>query len=65
MNHVTIDQFIALPLGERAAVPLDQLALLQDEIASADLRAKAAKMALDGALLHRFGDRAQAMRRAA
>lgn len=63
-NHVTLDQFLAMPAGERTALPLDQLALLQEDINVADIRVKTAKMALELALSQRFGDRAQSMRRA-
>lgn len=63
-NRITLDDLPTLPVGEIAALPGDQLALLKHE---ADERLRAAKSLcdwLDGAVALKYGDRAQEARRA-
>lgn len=64
-NRVTPDQFLAMPHGERAALPVDQLHLLQEDVSALDNRLKAFKTALEAALLVRFAEHATAQRRVA
>ncbi|PRX29929.1 hypothetical protein SAMN05216257_10952 [Meinhardsimonia xiamenensis] len=63
-NRITLDDLPTLPVGEIAALPGDQLALLKHD---ADERLRSAKTLcdwLDGAIALKYGDRAQAARRA-
>lgn len=62
-NHITIDDLPTMPVGEIAALPGDQLALLKQD---ADERLRAAKTLcdwLDGAIALKYGDQAQDARR--
>ena len=54
-----------MPVGEIAALPTQQLALLQEEAEAAFASAKTIKEWLDGAIALRFAERAQAARREA
>lgn len=63
-NRITLDDLPTLPVGEIAALPGDQLALLKQD---ADERLRAAKTLcdwLDGAIALKYGDQAQDARRA-
>lgn len=63
-NRITLDNLPTMPVGEIAALPSDQLALLKQE---ADERLRAAKTLcdwLDGAIVLKYGDQAQEARRA-
>jgi hypothetical protein len=63
-NRICLDDLRTMPVGEIAALPGDQLALLKDE---ADERLRAARTIsdwLDGAIALKYGDRAQEARRA-
>ena len=62
-NHITLDDLPTMPVGEIAALPGDQLALLKQD---ADERLRAAKTLcdwLDGAIALKYGDQAQDARR--
>ncbi|MAY89460.1 MAG: hypothetical protein CML02_22430 [Pseudooceanicola sp.] len=62
-NHVTLADIPAMPVGEIAALPADQLALLQ-EAAQQDLqRAKMVSEWLEGAIALKYADRAAECRR--
>ncbi len=64
-NHITLADIGAMPVGEIAALPADQLALLQ-EAAQQDLqRAKTVSDWLDGAIALKYTDRAAERRREA
>ncbi|MBW7057637.1 hypothetical protein KY389_13240 [Paracoccus bogoriensis] len=63
-NRITLDDLPTMPVGDIAALPGDQLALLKQE---ADERLRAAKNLsdwLDGAIALKYGDQAQEARRA-
>ena len=63
-NRITLDNLPTTPVGEIAALPGDQLALLKQE---ADERLRAAKTLcdwLDGAVALKYGDEAKEARRA-
>jgi len=63
-NRITLDDLPSMPVGEIAALPGDQLALLKQE---ADEQLRAAKNLsdwIDGAIALKYGDRAQEARRA-
>lgn len=62
-NHITLADIPAMPVGEIAALPADQLALLQ-EAAQKDLqRAKMVSDWLEGAIALKYTDRATECRR--
>lgn len=62
-NHITLADIHAMPVGEIAALPADQLALLQ-EAAQQDLqRAKTASDWLEGAIALKYADRVAKCRR--
>ena len=63
-NRVTLDRIPSLPLGEISRLPVEQLALLLDDLAEEKARIKRIDDWLNGALNLRYGDRAQALRRA-
>lgn len=63
-NHITLDDLPPMPVGDIAALPGDQLALLKQE---ADERLRSAKTLcdwLDGAIALKYGDQAREARRA-
>ena len=63
-NRIPLDDLPTLPVGEIADLPGDQLALLKQD---ADERLRSAKTLsdwLDGAIALKYGDQAQAARRA-
>ncbi|UFM63997.1 hypothetical protein LOS78_00480 [Paracoccus sp. MA] len=63
-NHITLDELPTMPVGDIAALPGDQLALLKQD---ADERLRAAKTFcdwIDGAIALKYGDKAQEARRA-
>ena len=64
-NRIQLEELRALPVGEIAALPAEQLALLQEDAEAALTAAKKLKEWLDGAIALRFGERAQAARRGA
>jgi hypothetical protein len=63
-NRVTIEDIPGMPIGEIAALPIDQLVLLAEEAAEALERARRIKDRLDGALDLKYGARASAARAA-
>jgi hypothetical protein len=63
-NCVTLDGIPQMPIGEIAALPPNQLALLTDEAAEALERARRVKDWLDGALDLKYGTHASAGRAA-
>ena len=64
-NRISLDELRRMAVGDIAALPAEQLALLQDEAADALRRAKTACDWLDGAVALKYGDRAHATRQAA
>ncbi|EPX87676.1 hypothetical protein ruthe_00249 [Rubellimicrobium thermophilum DSM 16684] len=63
-NHITLDDLPTMPVGDIAALPGDQLALLKQD---ADERLRSAKTLcdwLDGAIALKYGDQAHEVRRA-
>lgn len=64
-NRIPLDEIRCMPIGDIAALPVEQLALLQDEAADAMRSAKTICDRLDGAVALRYGDRAHAARQAA
>lgn len=64
-NRITLDVLRTMPIGEIAALPAEELALLQEDIDEHLRRAKLAKDWLDGALALKYGERAAALRREA
>ena len=62
-NRIQLEEFRALPVGEIAALPAEQLALLQEDAETALQAAKTLKEWLDGAIALRFGERAHTARR--
>ena len=65
LNHPTLDQLRDLPLNEIAALPADQLALLQDEADEALRTTKVNKARIDDALVTKYADETAVLRRAA
>ena len=63
-NRPQLQDLPDLPPQEIAALPADVLAVLQQESEAALKQAKAAKARLDGALVLKYGARAEAARRA-
>jgi hypothetical protein len=63
-NRPLLDEIRKLPIGEIAALPADQLALLQEDADAAFLAAKNVKEWLEGALALRYRDRAASERAA-
>jgi hypothetical protein len=63
-NRVTLGRIPNLPLGEISRLPVEQPALLQGDLAEEKARIKRIDDWLNGALNLRYGDRAQALRRA-
>lgn len=64
-NHIILDAFMRMQIGEIAALPAEQLALLQADIEDALRVAKTSRDWLDGALAIKYGDTAAAARQAA
>ena len=64
-NTFTLKDLHRMPIGEIAALPADQLALLQLEADEALRAAKATRDWLEGAIAQRYADRAQSLRREA
>lgn len=64
-NRISLDELRRMAVGDIAALPAEQLALLQDEAAEALRRAKTDCDWLDGAVALKYGDRAHATRQAA
>jgi len=62
-NTLTLKDLHRMPIGEIAALPADQLALLQVEADEALRAAKATRDWLEGAIAQRYADRAQSLRR--
>ncbi len=63
-NRISLDDLPTMQAREIAALPADQLQLLQEDVDENLRRAKLAKERLDGALLLKYGDWAQEARRA-
>lgn len=63
-NRITLDALVAMPVGEIAGLPVDQLVLLLDELAEEKARLKRLDDWLNGALTLRYADRAQTLRHA-
>ena len=63
-NRVTLDRIPGLPLGDIASLPVDQLVLLLDDLAEEKARLKRLDDWFNGVLNLRYGERAQALRRA-
>jgi len=64
-NRVTLDALRTMPAADMAALPGDQLAVLQEDIEAAVTAAKAMKERFDAALDLKYGARAATARRAA
>ncbi len=64
-NRISLDELRRMAVGDIAALPADQLALLQDEADAALHQAKTTCDWLDGAVALKYGDRAHAARQAA
>jgi len=62
-NRVSLDALTAMPVGEIAGLPIDQLALLLDDLAEEKARLKRLDDWLNGALALRYSERAQTLRR--
>lgn len=61
-NRVTLDDIPGMTVGDIAALPVDQLALLAEEVRDALDRAKRLKDWLDGAIELKYRDRAATAR---
>ena len=57
-NRISLDELRTMPIGDIAALPAEQLALLQNEASEALRRAKMACDWLDGAIALKYTDRA-------
>lgn len=64
-NRISLDELRRMAVGDIAALPAEQLALLQDEADEALRRAKTACDWLAGAVALKYADRAHAARKAA
>ncbi len=64
-NRIQLEDIRAMPVGEIAALPAEQLALLQEDAEAALKGAKTVKEWLDGAIGLRFAEQAHAVRQAA
>jgi len=64
-NTLTLNDLHRMPIGEIAAMPADQLARLQVEADEALRAAKATRDWIEGAIVQRYADRAQYLRREA
>ena len=64
-NRISLDELRLMAVGDIAALPAEQLALLQDEADEALRRAKTACDWLAGAVALKYADRAHAARQAA
>ena len=62
-NHITLADIPAMPVGEIAALPADQLALLQEAAQQNLQRAKTVSDWLEGAIALKYADRAAECRR--
>jgi hypothetical protein len=62
-NRLTLDAVPTTPIGEIAALPAEQLALLQQEAAEALAKAKRLKDWLDSSIDLKYRDQAAALRR--
>ena len=62
-NRIHLEDIRALPVGEIAALPAEQLALLQEDAAAALTAARLDKDRLNGAIALRFGEQAHTARR--
>lgn len=63
-NRLSMRDIKTMPIGDIAALPADQLALLQEEAEAGLQAAKQAKEWIDGVIALRYGDRATAARAA-
>lgn len=63
-NRITLDDLMGMPVGEISGLPVEQLALLLDDLAEERARLKRLDDWLNGALALRYGERAQALRHA-
>lgn len=61
-NHITLEDLLAMSVGEIAALPAGQLALLQDDIAQVRDVVKSGKDRLDAALDRKYGARVDRLR---
>ena len=64
-NRISLDELRRMAVGDIAALPADQLVLLQDEADETLRQAKTTCDWLDGAVALKYADRAQAARQAA
>ena len=64
-NRPHLDDIGHMPVGEIAMLPVEHLALLQEDAAAALKASKHLKEWIDAAIVLRFADQVQAMRRAA
>jgi hypothetical protein len=64
-NHITLAEIHRMPVGQIAALPADQLALLKDAADQQLAQAKSLADWLDGAISLKYSDRAQTTRHGA
>ncbi|MEQ8366713.1 MAG: hypothetical protein RIB61_08395 [Roseicyclus sp.] len=64
-NHITLAEIHRMPVGQIAALPADQLALLKDAADQQLAQAKSLADWLDGAISLKYADRAQTTRHGA